>query len=365
MNSQMDKVKRVVNSRQYRVQVCQIGCVLLVGILMIALPLAVYAEYTNKPWSAAQSITIEAEQFSLDSKRPERTKFGKLIWRGGLILNAPSPHFGGFSGLEIDETGKHLLAISDEGAWLSANIAYDGRWLKSLKNARLGPLRRRNGAPLADKRNADAEGLTIAHQEGTNGTLLVSFERRHRILEYAFGPKGITDQIGSVPLPAGAKRLSKNKGLEGLAMIKKGRLKGALIAFAERPKRKSSALMGWLIGGPAPGSFKLENLNGFDVTGIALLPDGDLLILERRFRGLGDLRMRIRKVAARDVRPGAHLSGEILLELSGDLDIDNMEGIAVHRSSLGETVITLISDDNFNFFQRTLLMQFVLSTQTN
>ncbi|GBF26893.1 hypothetical protein MnTg02_01936 [bacterium MnTg02] len=361
----MDKVKRVVNSRHQRVQVCQIGCVLLVGILTIALPLAVSAEPTNKPLSAAQSITIEAKQFSLDSERPERTKFGKLIWRGGIILNAPSLHFGGFSGLEIDETGTHLFAISDEGVWLSADIAYDGRRLKGLRNARLGPLRGRDGAPLTDKQNADAEGLAIVDQDGTNGTLVVSFERRHRIVKYAFGPKGITDQIGSLPLPAGAKRLSRNKGLEGLAMIKTGRLKGALIAFAERPKRKSGDLMGWLIGGPAPGPFKLENLNGFDVTGVALLPDGDLLILERRFRGLGDLRMRIRKVAARDVRPGAHLSGEILLELSGDLNIDNMEGIAAHRSHLGETVITLISDDNFNFFQSTLLMQFVLPMQTN
>ena len=67
----MDKVKRVVNSRHQRVRVCQIGCVLLVGILTIALPLAVYAEHTNKPLSAAQSITIEAKQFSLDSERPE------------------------------------------------------------------------------------------------------------------------------------------------------------------------------------------------------------------------------------------------------------------------------------------------------
>ena len=37
-----------------------------------------------------------------------------------------------------------------------------------------------------------------------------------------------------------------------------------------------------------------------------------------------------------------------------------MEGIAVHRDAKGQTVITLISDDNFSFFQRNLLLQFTL-----
>jgi hypothetical protein len=38
-----------------------------------------------------------------------------------------------------------------------------------------------------------------------------------------------------------------------------------------------------------------------------------------------------------------------------------MEGIAVHRGAGGETVVTLISDDNFNrLLQRTILLQFVL-----
>ena len=38
-----------------------------------------------------------------------------------------------------------------------------------------------------------------------------------------------------------------------------------------------------------------------------------------------------------------------------------MEGIAVHRSSSGETIITLMSDDNFNsLLQRNLLLQFTL-----
>jgi hypothetical protein len=37
-----------------------------------------------------------------------------------------------------------------------------------------------------------------------------------------------------------------------------------------------------------------------------------------------------------------------------------MEGIDVHVTAEGETVLTMISDDNFSFIQRTLLLQFTL-----
>jgi len=37
-----------------------------------------------------------------------------------------------------------------------------------------------------------------------------------------------------------------------------------------------------------------------------------------------------------------------------------MEGIDAHVTTEGETVLTLISDDNFSLLQRTLLLQFTL-----
>jgi hypothetical protein len=37
-----------------------------------------------------------------------------------------------------------------------------------------------------------------------------------------------------------------------------------------------------------------------------------------------------------------------------------MEGLAVHQSG-GDTVLTLVSDDNFSPLQRTLLLQFTLA----
>ena len=43
--------------------------------------------------------------------------------------------------------------------------------------------------------------------------------------------------------------------------------------------------------------------------------------------------------------------------------IDNMEGLSVHRTPDNELVLTLVSDDNFSFLQRTILLQFTLLEQ--
>ena len=69
--------------------------------------------------------------------------------------------------------------------------------------------------------------------------------------------------------------------------------------------------------------------------------------------------MRVRRVAASEIKPGAVIEGEVLLEATDALNIDNMEAIGVCRRS-GETIITIMSDDNFSPLQRTLIMQFAL-----
>jgi hypothetical protein len=86
-----------------------------------------------------------------------------------------------------------------------------------------------------------------------------------------------------------------------------------------------------------------------------------LLVLERHFRWTSGVKMRIRRLLATEIRPGAKLVGRTLVSADSGFEIDNMEGIAVHRGGNGENVVTVISDDNFNrFLQRTILLQFTL-----
>jgi hypothetical protein len=154
--------------------------------------------------------------------------------------------------------------------------------------------------------------------------------------------------------------MSGNRGVEALALIGAGRMKGTVVAFSERLSDGGGNLKGWLIGGPSPGAIALKPIAGFDITDMAPLPDGGLVLLERRFRYSEGIKMRIRRIAAGEVRPGAVIEGEVLLTADDRYNIDNMECIAAHRSPSGETILTLMSDDNFSPLQRTLLMQFAL-----
>jgi hypothetical protein len=155
--------------------------------------------------------------------------------------------------------------------------------------------------------------------------------------------------------------MDRNRGVEGLALIAEGPLQGTMVVFSERLADRGGNLKGWLIGGPSPGPIALKNIAGFDITDMAPLPDGGIVLLERRFRYSEGIKMRIRRIPAKDLKPGATIAGEVLLAAEDNLNIDNMEGIAAHRTAAGETILTLISDDNFSALQRTLLMQFAVS----
>jgi hypothetical protein len=49
-----------------------------------------------------------------------------------------------------------------------------------------------------------------------------------------------------------------------------------------------------------------------------------------------------------------------MIEADLGYQIDNMEGIALHRNASGEAIITLVSDDDFSVIQRNLLLQFAV-----
>jgi hypothetical protein len=156
--------------------------------------------------------------------------------------------------------------------------------------------------------------------------------------------------------------LPANQGIEGLVFVPKGLpLGGTLMAISERGLDEAGNILAFLIGGPSPGTFTIKRSADFDISDAALLPGGDLLLLERRFGWSSGLAIRIRRIPLADIKAGALVDGAILIEADLGYEIDNMEGLSVHRSASGETVLTLISDDNFSMLQRTLLLQFTLA----
>jgi hypothetical protein len=334
--------------------------VLLMGTfaLLTGLPSVASAKPAT-PLDKAIPIAVTAIPIDFDRDDPSRKQFGKLIFRSGLNLYAKSRHFGGLSGIVIDPSGDSILVISDAGSWMRADLTYDGKYLKGLSNASLGPILGPDGKPLRKNDDRDSEAIALASGDLREGSAYLGLEVKHRIAIYPFTYNSFGPPEGTVPLPIGASRMHPNQGIEALAMIETGRLEGTLLAFAER-LGKDGNLRGWLIGGPTPGTILLKSLAGFDITDAAALPDGGVVILERRFRYSEGVQMRIRRLSQSELRPGAEIKGEVLLEANDAFNIDNMEAIAAHRAPSGETVITLMSDDNFSPFQRTLIMQFAL-----
>ena len=313
---------------------------------------------------ARQATAIEVGARTIDRfdrARPERERFGRLRFRGGLVLTSPASAFGGYSAVAVEPDGRRFFALSDEGTWLSGEITYNGARPKGLVNTKVGPLVGLKGRLLDRKRDLDAESMALLEGALGKGTVLIGFERNHRIGRFPIGAQGIGAPIAYMRLPPEARRMRSNSGLEAVAVLPAGAHRGAVIAFAEQLLDDRRNHTGWLWLEGEPRRLSLVNIGDFDITDMAALPDGSLIVLERWFRMSEGVKMRLRLIKAADVRPGALLDGEVLLEADGGYEIDNMEGLAVHRGPRGETVLTVLSDDNFNsFFQRTLLLQFEL-----
>ena len=310
--------------------------------------------------SETRAIAVTATPVDFDPSEPETIHFDRMRWIGGLVLKSNSPYFGGYSGLSLNRAGTHLFAISDTGTWLDADLTIkDGR-PAGLANAQVGPILDGKGAPLSGKRNQDAEGLAAQTPGADDGGYLISFERDHRMLRYRFANDAL-NAGEAIPLPSGVRALPANEGLEGLATLRAGPWRGAILTFAENRQVRPDETVGWLIKDGQARELRLDATEGFSVTDLAPLANGDVLVLQRRFHNpLDGIHMRLARIAGGDIQPGALVKPEILLEADGRRNIDNMEGLAVVEQPGGETIVTMISDDNFNPLQRTVLLQFAL-----
>jgi hypothetical protein len=294
---------------------------------------------------------------SFDNREPTRMRFGSLEFRGGLQLTSTEEVFGGLSGLLVARDGASFVAISDRGQWFRGTLTYrDGR-LAALTDVETAPIRGPDGAAYSSRARFDSESLTEYA-----GKYCVGVERQNEIVCFDFAKQGLLARAQSIQVPAVVKIFPNNHGLEALVGVPAGQeLAGALVAISERSLDSEGNIVAVMIGGPRPGSFSIKRTENYDVSDVALMPNGDLLLLERHFSLLRGIGVRIRRLMQRDVRPGAVVDGEILIEADLGYQLDNMEGIAVHRSPTGETIITLVSDDNFSALQRTLLLQFALA----
>jgi len=303
------------------------------------------------------SIEVNARPLpSFDTSDRSHVRFGSLEYRSGLILTSNFRGFGGLSGVRLDARGERFIAISDKGSWFTGRIVYKGREMTGLDDVEASPILGPDGKAITARGWFDTESLAL-----DGSYVYVGLERVNQVLRFDFA-RGFTRSLGEVvPLPPAARKLPYNKGLEALVMVPKGfALAGTLIAISERGLDAGGNIIGFLIGGKTPGQFGVRRTDDFDVSDAVLLPSGDLLLLERKFSWLGGVGIRIRRVPIASVGPGAVIDGPAIFNADLGNEIDNMEGIDAHVAPEGDTVLTLVSDDNFSMIQRNLLLQFTL-----
>lgn len=299
----------------------------------------------------AQPVELHATPVALASGDPGQARLGRLQWRGGLRLESTAAGFGGWSGLHVSPDGTALVAVGDEGRVLQARLHYDAAGnLDGADEARLAALLDTHGQPLVGKVYQDAESLVHL----ADGSWVVGFERRHRLWRYPAdaAPLGVAEPLAA---PKDLYRAPENGGIEALTALPDGRLVAITEEFMVRER-----LRGWVRKGQRWQPFTYPAQGLLRPSGMAVLPSGDLLVLERGYSPDAGVTIRLRRVRTSALRKNATLEGDVLVQIQPPLTVDNFEGLAARRSASGETLVYLLSDDNFSANQRTLLLMFAL-----
>jgi len=327
-----------------------------VGALCAALALVVgtfaLADVLRYP-AAPTHIDITATAItSFDNRDPTRTRFGDLEFRGGLELSSRHPAFGGISALHVEPDSNRFIAATDRGSWVRGRIVYRDGKPAAVADAEVAPILGVDGRPLAARGWFDVESLAER-----DGILYVGIERAEQIVRFDYRRDGLRARGQPIDVPADFKTFTFNKSLECLA-APQGALAGRLIVVTEHSLDSAGNLRSFVLGADQVTRFGVKRSDDFDVSDCTVLSQDELLLLERRASPARGIAIRIRRIPIADIKEGAVVDGRSMFDADLAFQIDNMEGIGVHRNSAGETIVTLVSDDNFSIIQRNLLLQF-------
>lgn len=311
---------------------------------LAALTLAACASavVTSQPWTP----TPEADGWTPASASTRTVGLGLP---GAAVLGQGVRYAGGVTVLAGMDSPLHSLsdlkltgdggfiAVSDVGDLARGTLTLDGRGrLTALEGLRVRRLSLTDGTPISQKMEGDAEGLAIT----SDGDLLVSFERDHRIWNY--GP------LNALRPPQAVRRpdfpFAENDGMEGLAASGDGWRVAGESGGVWDCNPASCAVAA------APPETLLTDAD-YRITGMDRDPAGGWFVVQRSYRAPIDVRARVRRMA----RDGT--LGPVLVELKLPGTTDNFEGIAAERRG-DRTRLYILSDDNFNAVQRTMMLAF-------
>lgn len=259
--------------------------------------------------------------------------------------------FAELSDVTYHQSTQTLYFLSDKGLL----FAFDAHFSDSIDM--LIPLR---GTKLKNKKakrfkkwKRDSEGMTL---DGT-GKLLISFEGKAKIGWFHKNSASYGNLIRKYKLPSvlvdTKNYRSKNKSLEALAWHPKY---GVLTATEWPLKRYAKKRQTIYSLSGKKWHFKAEAEGRSSVVAMEVMDDGNVLVLERSYTGLlHPFVVTLKKVYLNNCKKKM-CEVKVLAKMNSHKgwEVDNFEGLA----KVGKHRYVMISDDNENFFQRTLLIYF-------
>jgi hypothetical protein len=264
--------------------------------------------------------------------------------------NIKSIDFSEISDLAYDKTTHILYMISDEGKLYLFDALFDDKI--HLKPINAYKLRKKNGKKLK-RWLRDSEGMTFDNK----GNLILSFEGVPKVARFHKNSKKTGWMIKKYKLPSILKDPSnyrtKNKELEALAWHPRYGLLTVAEWPLKRDKRDKQTIYS-LKGKKWYFTVGEEPKNA--VSAIEVMDDGNILVLERSFTGLfNPFVVTLKKVYLNGCESKL-CKQEILLKMNSyrGWGVDNFEGLA----KVGKNRYIMISDDNDNFYQKTIMIYF-------
>lgn len=308
----------------------------------LALVLLLSASVAHTPDSGS---FVHFEPVALDRDRPERRDFDSLELLGAWRLTSNNPFFGGISSMRIRD-GK-MLALSD--ASYVFRFDFDARQGEVPMSVRQMP-----GIYTARYPDRDAESMTT---DPATGMMWIGFEASNSIRRYSPDLGGKRGWVA----PLLMKGWPDNQGPESIVRLTDGRFL-VISEASPGPKESVEALVfpgDPIDHGKTARRFYYKPPRGFSPTDAALLPDGRILVLNRRFTILEGVSAKLTLFDPRQIEWDRIVPSELTALLTPPLRIDNMEALSVEQNQ-GQTIVWIASDDNFNPLQQTLLMKFAL-----
>jgi hypothetical protein len=295
------------------------------------------------------SQQIALRPLLLDPDHPGLNKVGGLRFLKAWELNSDNSDFGGISALMALPDGR-FVGLSDAGTLIGFGVTQDNK----VDHPFIAPLPGTIG-PKINYRDKDSE--SIAFDPGT-GRFWIGFEAKHRIARFT---ASFARSDGKYTAPE-MRLWGDNTGAEAIVRLPDGRF----VVFSEGMDMPGYAYQALTFSGDPvePGTshfaFAYRPPAGYKPTDAAMAPDGRLLILNRRLAFPSGLSAKLTSIDPAGIKKGVTLTGKLIATLASPLLVDNMEGLAVTVEQ-GHTVIWMISDNNFNAWQRTILMKFILT----